>query len=141
SNYQYPVYPNVDIEATLYTHGFYSTEEEQFCRLFHHLPLAEKARLTHQSNYSKPKELALRILGRHFPEVMNSTQKEYFAAYMKRIHSSQPEDNMIDYQGKKRMKPAAALADITKIRAEKILSDEQTKLLIMFENNLLNLLG
>ncbi|MBV8802641.1 MAG: exodeoxyribonuclease I, partial [Gammaproteobacteria bacterium] len=136
ANYQYPVYPNVDMEASLYTHGFYSSEEEQFCRLFHHLPSAEKAYLTDQSNCIKPKELALRILGRHFPDIMNSTQKDYFSTYMKKVYSDQPEDYLIDFQGKKRMTPAFALSEIKTIRAEKMLSNEQHMLLTLLEYKL-----
>ena len=60
---------------------------------------------------------------------------------MKRVHSTHPEDNMIDFQGRKRMTPTIALADIIKIRAEKTLSAEQIELLDALENQLLKILN
>jgi exodeoxyribonuclease-1 len=132
SNYQYPSYPDADIEAGLYMNGFYSSEEEQFCRLFHRVSSQEKSALTDKLTFPKLQELAIRVLGRHFPDAMNTAQKERFSAYIQRINH----DVMIDFQGKKRTTPASALHDISDIREKKMLSEAEMVLLDELESKL-----
>jgi exodeoxyribonuclease-1 len=139
TGYKYPDYPNTDIEAGLYKNGFYSTEEDKFCRLFHTASPEEKVTLTERLTLPKLQQLAIRILGRHYSDIMSTQQHELFANYLQQVNPSRLEDTMIDYQGKKRMTPAAALNDIAIIREQKTLSPEQIHLLSELENYLLRL--
>jgi exodeoxyribonuclease-1 len=136
TDYQYPTYPNTDAEASLYLNGFYSAEEERFCRLFHSASPTEKAKLTEQLPFSKLKTLALRILGRHFPDSMHKTQYEEFNAYMQQVNPTNSEEAIIDFQGKKRTTPTKALQEIVDIKKEKLLSDNQVALLNELESYL-----
>jgi exodeoxyribonuclease I len=136
TGYQYPIYPNTDVEASLYLNGFYSAEEEKFCRLFHSASSTQKAQLTEQLNYPKLKTLALRILGRHFPEAMTQSQLEQFSVYMQQINPINSEEALIDFQGKKRITPSKARQDIIDIKNQKSLSEEQIALLNELEEYL-----
>jgi exodeoxyribonuclease-1 len=136
TDYQYPTYPNTDVEASLYLNGFYSAEEESFCRLFHKVPPKEKARLTEELHFPKLKTLALRILGRHFSDAMSHSQQEQFSAYLRAVNPVNDEDAIIDFQGRKRTTPTSALQDITDIKTQKLLSNEQMALLSELEQYL-----
>ncbi len=75
------------------------------------------------------KTLALRILGRHYPETLSDKEQEEFAGYMRRVHAQSEDDVLTDYQGKKRLTPQVALAEIVRIRSEKVLGEEDLRLL------------
>lgn len=132
-NYTYPIYPATDIDARLYLNGFWSAQEENICRRFHLATPKEKAKLTEEITHSGLQTLALRIIGRNFPELLNSKQVEQFAAYLACIRTNEETMIPIDYQGNKRLTPQAALAEIQKNRLEKQLDLEQQTLLTELE--------
>lgn len=138
TEYKYPVFPDTDIDASLYLNGFYSADDEKFCRLFHCANPTEKARLTEYVKNPALYQLAIRILGRHYPEVMTTEQKDKYTHYLKRITPEEIKNALIDFQGQPRMTPQTALSDITKIRTQETLSPEQNKLLQELETYLLN---
>jgi len=126
SHYLYPVIPETDVDAYLYLNGFWSKEEEQFCRRFHVVDPSEKSLMTERLKSPRLKELATRLLGRHYPEAMTQTQNEFFAGYLQRVND-QP--GVVDFRGEVRLTPARALSDIQTIRKKKELSMEQIGLL------------
>ncbi len=127
--YKYPVFPATDIDASLYLNGFWNNEEESFCRAFHNANPKEKARLTEQIKNPKLKLLATRILGRHYFEALTASQAEQFTEYTQYINPSNENDALIDYQGKKRLSPKAALNEIAAVRQQPVLDPQQTALL------------
>jgi exodeoxyribonuclease-1 len=135
-NYKYPTYPNTDVSANLYNNGFWNFAEENFCRTFHAVDPKKKAELITQIQNPKLQMLALRILGRHYPETLNSQQAEQFAHYMQKLNPVDENDILIDYQGKKRLTPRAALNEITELRKDPKLSTAQLVLLDDLENYL-----
>jgi exodeoxyribonuclease-1 len=136
AEYKYPVYPNTDVTASLYLNGFWKPEEEKFCRLFHHADPQQKAKLTAQLKASPLQMLALRILGRHFPDTLTSQQTEQFAEYMQKTRSNGETEILIDYQGKKRLTAQAALHEIIELRKKLDLTNLQLELLAELENYL-----
>lgn len=135
-HYKYPVYPKTDMDASLYLNGFWSSEEEFFCRRFHEVNFAGKIKLLEQTVNPKLRKLALRILGRQDVDALSEKDKDEFMDYMRQVNSENEEEILIDHQGKKRLTPKAALQEIMTIRSEKQLDPSDEKLLNDFETYL-----
>lgn len=138
ANYQYPLYPETDVSAGLYINGFWNYTEESFCRTFHTVSHQQKAKLTEQVQNPKLQMLALRILGKHYPETLNAEQAERFAEYMLKKNPADENAILIDYQGRKKLTPRMALNDITELRKDPKLTLIQHKLLDELERYLQN---
>ena len=132
THYKYPVFPQTDIDASLYLNGFWSSADEFFCQRFHAATLDEKIKLLQQTSNPRLKTLALRILGRQDVTAFSVNEAEEFAEYLRRVNTQNEDEILIDYQGKKRLTPAAAMQEIAKIRAEKILDEYDSQLLTDF---------
>ena len=133
-HFKYPVYPQTDVDANLYNNGFWTNEEELFCQRFHAAPLTEKTKLLKHATNPKLRMMALRILGRHYPSMLSTADMAEFADYMLRVNAPLEQDILIDYQGKKRLTPTAALQEIEAIKQEKQLDDADLKLLADFKD-------
>lgn len=136
AEYVYPNLPNTAVEASLYLHGFWSSEEENFCRRFHIVPPKEKASLTEKVKNPRLKSLATRLLGRHYPEVMTDEQKEDFADYLQQVNPADETKTMIDFRGEKKLTPKMALQEITELRKLEGYTEKQTQLLDELEKYL-----
>lgn len=132
--FTYPVLSKTDIDSRLYINGFWSEEENTFCRRFHAASPTEKSLLTKDMKNPQLKMLATRLLGRHYPKAMNETQQFEFAEYIKQTRSE--DDYLIDFRGTQRLTPDAALNDITELRNLNELDLAQRSLLDELENYL-----
>jgi exodeoxyribonuclease-1 len=126
--YIYPVFPETDAEARLYLDGFWTQEDNFFCQRFHHADVSGKARLTEQTG-SKLKSLALRILGRHYPNALELYGADLFSQHLSRVSAKEVEKILIDFQGRKRLTPEMALLEIETIKNERALDAADTVLL------------
>ncbi|MCB1827419.1 MAG: exodeoxyribonuclease I, partial [Coxiellaceae bacterium] len=70
-NYTYPEVENIDADAALYTMPFPTREEEQLYYQFHQASPLEKQNLMELFQNPIRKQQALRILGRHYPDVLS----------------------------------------------------------------------
>lgn len=127
SEFLYPAYPNVDVQASLYIAGFWSAEETSFCRRFHSVADKEKVLLTENVKLPRIKQLAMRLLGRHYADHLTETQKHYFAEYLSQM--DQEENPMVDYRGEKRLNRQTALKEIATLKSLPELSQTQLALL------------
>lgn len=127
--YLYPVYPETDISASLYQNGFWNEMEQNFCRQFHQISTEKKSAATDSLNSGKLKMLAIRLLGRHFPETLTPSQQETFTNYLKQINHPEEFGQIIDFKGNKRLSPQTALEDIALLRVDTSLTAEQLTLL------------
>jgi exodeoxyribonuclease-1 len=133
TEYQYPVYPDTDAEAALYLNGFWSPAEETFCRTFQQATPEEKARMVDSLKDSRLKTLALRLLNRHFPEVLTPRQKKEFTDYINQLNQGM----IIDYKGKKHLTPHAACEEIRRLQETGTLTQQQEQLLQALQDHLL----
>lgn len=131
---KYPNYPEADIEARIYMDGFLSDEDYQLSRKFHSYEPKEKAGLIDHFKNKKLRMLAVRLLGRHYPDVLTVNQADEFAGYLQKINQDQA---MIDYRGEKRLTAKEALRIISELRREEGLSEVQVGLLGDLESYLL----
>ncbi len=124
-SYTYPVLPQTDSEASLYLQGFWSDEETRFCQRFHRASPQEKASMTQNVKTALLRNLAIRILGKHFPEAMTVEQKAVFEDYLQTAQS----EAVVDFRGEKRLGPVRALGEIEELRGRGDMSDQQLLLL------------
>jgi exodeoxyribonuclease-1 len=134
--YQYPVYPETDIDASLYLNGFWSREEESFCKLFHAASSEEKARLVDAMKNPKLFTLALRILGRNFPDILSAKQAEQFSQHLLAVNPSDDAKAMIDFKGERRLTPKIALQQIAELREQNQLDNHKLELLMDLERTI-----
>jgi exodeoxyribonuclease-1 len=132
--YTYPVVQHIDIEASLYVNSFWSDDENAFCRRFHQAKPQDKTTMTDNIRNPKLQSLAIRLLGRNYPELLSEKQQHIFAEYMQRLNTTDESLAILDLKGEKRLSPDAALADILVLRKEKPLDLEQQRLLDELEN-------
>lgn len=126
-NYEYPIVPDLDVDASLYANGFWTNEEARFCEEFHMADPAKKSKMIEGIKNSNLAALATRILGRHFPEYLNSEQAEYFETYLEKINKNLKP--IIDYKGNSRLTPKAALEKIIEAQKKPEVDIEQRDLL------------
>ncbi|MDR3478874.1 MAG: exonuclease domain-containing protein [Gammaproteobacteria bacterium] len=139
--YLYPVFPNTDVSASLYQNGFWNEMENSFCRRFHQVNPTEKSASTEILNSPKLKSLAIRLIGRHYPESLSADQKREFDDYIQHINHPEKLEYIIDFKGEKRLSPLDALNEIAELREAGSLNTEQLMLLDELEQFLREKIG
>lgn len=136
--FKYPVMSKTDIDASLYLNGFWSSQEESFCRSFTNAKPNEKSQLLGIINNPRLYTLALRILGRNFPDALNAKQKEEFDTHLASINPDNDENALIDFKGQKRLTPQLALEQIKELREQNQHDSEKMELLNELEHDILH---
>lgn len=131
--YTYPEYKNTDTDAALYLTPFPDQEELQAAKDFHNADVNKKAGVIENMKSANMQTRAIRILGRHFPENLSALQREEFDAFLTAVRQG---ENITDFRGDARYNATLARKEITLIRHEKELSQEQITLLAELENYL-----
>jgi exodeoxyribonuclease-1 len=138
-NYKHPALPATDIDASLYLNGFWTSPEDNFCKKFSIVHAKDKAHMAETVSNPKLYALALRILGRNFPEVMSEKQKEEFAVHVRHARVSEESDAAMDFKGKRRLTPKMALQQIAELRDLNQTDNEKLTLLQELETELMNI--
>jgi len=129
-NFKWPVFPQTDWEAKLYLNGFYSPEEERFCRQFHAASTPpEKVALTERAPSGILQHLTIRLLARCFPEALTPALTEEYNRFVDDSRSEDETRIPVDHQGKQRLTRQKALADTEALRATEGRSAEDYRLL------------
>lgn len=129
TEYRYPVYPETDVEASLYLNGFWTAEEENICRIFHAATPKEKAALIEKIKNPRLKTLAIRLLGRHFREYLTASQAEQYESYLKK-------ETILDYRNKPRQTVESALNEIAECKKQQDIDEQQLAILDELKNYL-----
>jgi exodeoxyribonuclease I len=111
----YPKIPDLDIDAALYQNDFFSDNEKQLCDHFHSLPLPDKA-VCLDKLQGRLRTLAIRLIGRNYPEYLPEKYQQEFDVYLDRIAPDNEDNALSDYKNKKRLTPKAALLEINKLK-------------------------
>lgn len=111
SQHKYDDSAQIDIDATLYQSGFPSDADNKLYQAFHTATTAGKAEMLEKIPDKVRRELALRLLGRNYPEVLSATQRAQFMAYRNAIQAP-AESSLPDHRGKGRRTPAEVLKEI-----------------------------
>lgn len=113
---KYPEVPERDIDAALYDIGFAKPYEEKLFQQFHAASPEKKSSIAEQFPSPLRKAQAMRIIARHFSDAPMESEK-----------------TALDFRGENKLTKSAALLEIEKIKTEKVLDDEQKKLIAEFE--------
>ena len=137
-NFEYTPIPDVDVDAALYRFGFLSNQEESLASRFHQSPVEQKPDLLKYFDRQVPRKLAIRLLGRNFPDALTGTIKQEYDSYINRIHSPLDLEAPIDYRGNRKLTPVQALHHIEAIKKDKqlTLDAEQKQLLGELERHI-----
>jgi len=129
--HKHPVYPKTDNAAALYISEFWSPEETRYCRGFHTATPNNKAKSLPQLSNPTLYDLALRVLGRFFPDTLTAAQQLTFQHYLDSIYK--PHNPPHDFRGEAHITPEKALTEISKLKTERALDSEQLALLVEIE--------
>ncbi len=129
--FEYPVVPNVDVDAALYLNGFMTRDEQALSKRFHHVSPDETSTVIDAFGDSPLRELAGRICFRNGFGNDSICRNEEIDRFLRRINPEDENDILIDFRGEKRTTPLKVLADIESIRADSNfeIDDEQASLL------------
>jgi exodeoxyribonuclease-1 len=137
--YTHPFIPNLDPEAALYQIGFFPRADEKLFNQFQTASLEEKAEIIDRLSSRDAQALAIRLLGRNYPQNLPENFVEEFRAYMRRINPPNRDDAIVDFKGERRLTPSAALAEISHLKGTAHLDKNQIELLsqlkIFIQNN------
>lgn len=120
-HYQYPKIKNIDPDAALYELNFPTSHEECLFQRFHLAEPESKENIAMQFPNPIRQKQAMRILARHYPEVLSKELSQQFSKYL--------HDSAIDYRGQQRLTPELALQEIELLKDKNNLDDEQVNLL------------
>lgn len=137
--FRYPDVPNVDPDASLYTNGFLSRDEEKLCASFHRHVRDKGISLVDGFATSHLKHLGLRIFFRNFDRIDFKGYEEDVQKYMDKVNAGNDETAMVDYRNERKLTPIKALEQIGEIRKESKenrCDNEQTSLLDDLESYL-----
>jgi exodeoxyribonuclease-1 len=125
--FRYPVYPEVDADALLYA-DLPNRLEESWGTRFHAASDAERVALIGKMPTSRTAALAVRVLGRNYPEVLEGAAAAEFQAYLDRVHPASGLA-LVDYRGKPRFTPDEALKSIVALSADSTLTPQKRQIL------------
>ena len=132
--YTYPFIPNLDPDAALYQIGFFSRSDEQLFREFQTAPIEEKKDLARRLKSPDARKLAVRLLGRNYPQHLSEDMTAEFQAYLRHVNPTREDEALVDYRGAPRMTPTAALKEIRRLRQSERLDPAQMELLDDLQN-------
>jgi exodeoxyribonuclease-1 len=127
--YTYPFIPNLDPDAALYQIGFFSRSDEKLFKEFQAATLVEKEAIARRLKSQDARSLAVRVLGRNYPQLLSPDLAGEFEAYLRRVNPDREEDVIVDYRKVPRMTPSAALSEIRQLKKSGGLDNHQKKLL------------
>ncbi len=121
-NFKYEQH-DCDVNAKLYVSPFPSTEEEALLREFHEAALENKPAVAEKFSRPEHRELALRLFGRNFPELLSNANKEKFGQYIRGVFS---EDAVsVDHTGKARFSVIDARHELEKLSTRELDAEQQ----------------
>jgi exodeoxyribonuclease-1 len=132
--FSYPWIPDLDIEAALYQNGFLSEQEQMLCRQFQSASLPEQIELVTQFDNIALRQLASRLLCRNYPDDLPTMLTQDFKDYWRRVNPPNEADALRDYKNQPRLTPLQALSEITQLRSQTHLDNQQLDLLTELED-------
>ena len=137
-HFKYPEVPNCDADAALYTLDFPSSREDFLFRQFHSAASTdEKLKFANQFPTPTRHTNAIRIIGRQDVKLLSEEEQLNFQAYLNTILKDN--NPPVNFQGVHRLTPSKAKDEITEIRKDLTLDEQQTALLIELEEYLAQL--
>ncbi len=135
-HFRYPDVPDVDVDAALYLNGFPTRRDQGLCREFHRADGPSRCALVDSFDSPHLQELAERVIIRNYPELISGAIADAATAFAFRVNPDTRDAAMVDYRGKARLTPRAALTDIAAMRAAGDMAAPEAALLDSLEHYL-----
>jgi exodeoxyribonuclease-1 len=132
-HHRYPFIPDLDPDAGLYQNGFLPRPDEALCREFHAASTPGKIEIIDRFKSRGARVLATRLLFRNFADGLPDALLRESEAHRQRILSG---PSIADVNGRPRITPQGALADIRDLRRTGGLDREQQELLDELEREI-----
>ena len=134
-SYEYPFIPDLDADAALYQMGFPDSNDQNLCSRFHSALLKDRVRFIDQFTKPEFKILAERIICRNAPSESGPASLEAFERRRLRF-ICEGQEPLLDYKGEAQGNYSDVLREITDIRSERNLDEEQVQLLDELEDHI-----
>lgn len=125
-HYKYPDIPNLDLDAALYQRPFARPVDEKQMQAFHRASLQEKSNAAEQFYDELYREQAIRLLGRNYPDLLNSEQQAIFLEYLSLANQPQA---VVDYRNQAKLDLASLKERVLELRQSESLDTKQLELL------------
>ncbi len=125
----------LDLDASLYSGGFFSKEEKNISEEFHKSNELKKVAMISSLSQKDPSsrivQIAKRILGRNFFDYLNDIHKEEHSKYLSSIFHKKP--STVDYGGKLRVDPNIILKETKELNKNSNNNSEDNNILNQLE--------
>lgn len=123
--YVFPPVPGIDADAALYELGFPSSHEENLMRQFHQAPPSKKMAIAKKFSNSIRQEQALRIMGRHFFNELDTENQAQYKDYKNKAIHVDTNHAFIDYRNQRKLTIPTALAQINLLKIPEESTEQQ----------------
>lgn len=110
--FRYPYVPHIDSDAALYQDGFFSAQEKKESLRFHQSLSSQDLFSLDQIQSDRVKQLAIRIIGRNFPDRLPLSDEKDFCAYINRLKPVSEDDPITGYKGDLKFNVPEALEEL-----------------------------
>lgn len=124
-NFTYPIIPHLDSAAALYDIPFPNFLEKKLCAEFHQAAPADKAAILPKLTNPTLQELAIRLMGRFYPQHLPTQYQSIYAEYLQRSYYSDPRHPLLDYRGHSKLTAQSALQEIEALQKKSLSAADQ----------------
>lgn len=132
-NYTYPVIPDIDPDAALYQLGFTTDDQERLFQQFHRAPVGKKMEIANSFSNNVRRSQALRIMGRHFYQHLDSDLQTEYQQYLQTL--SNDHNPPKDFRGDPKLTIPKALSIAENLLSTAQLTEQKKTLLTEFINS------
>jgi exodeoxyribonuclease-1 len=111
---KYPEIESLDCQATLYAMGFPTPDQSRRHTQFALADMKKKGELIRGLTHPTRHSLAIRLIGRYEPELLNDIDRQEYDEYIAALY--QDKKPMNDYRGEPRRNAAEALAEVKELK-------------------------
>ena len=117
----------IDLDASLYNLGFFTSDENQKINLFHETPLLEKSEYIVNLPNGRVKELAIRIMGRNYADNLSEDLLDDYNKYLNSVLYQQSDKP--DFKNSLRHDPFSLLSETKDLLKKKELDKRDLNIL------------
>ncbi len=118
TEYKYPVIPQMDIDASLYQDGFFSSQEKQECRRFHQADDLTKPSVIGTMQSHRIKELSKRIVFRNALTPTVFTASREWSDHLSRLKSDDEQDRFVGYKNEGKLTVPQAVSQLKEVNTQ-----------------------
>ena len=126
---KYPEFPGADVDSALYQKPFWTSEEARLCKQFHQASPQAKGAMIERFHNIDLQNMAIRIVGRHYPEYLPEAYRAKFQSYLNQVLSDSIDSLPADFKGEKRLGYPQVMQVLTELENKSGLTVDQKELI------------